>query len=284
MSSEKENSQLASSEQQAVQAVELSPLKTQWLLWLLALSFFTRIPVKLPEHLTNEQLSNMLHQASRYFALVGFVIGLASAVVYFFCQLFLPEPVSILLTMAFGLMLTGAFHEDGWADVWDGFGGGWSVEQKLNIMKDSRLGTYGASALFFMLALKFFALYELADFSNGLPIIALVVGHTLSRVVATSLIADMPYVAEDATSKAKPVAKQLSQTSLTCLLMTGLLVALLALPMIIVVKLAIVLLLTRIVLKLWFNKQLGGYTGDCLGAAQQLSELVIYLSFIVWLT
>lgn len=284
MSSELNPQNQSETAHQNVQSVAVSPLKYQWYLWLLALSFFTRIPVKLPTHLSNEMLRGMLHHASRYFALVGFVIGLSSAAVYFFAQIIFPEHISIIMTMAFGLLLTGAFHEDGWADVWDGFGGGWSLEQKLNIMKDSRLGTYGASALFFILLIKFFSLYELADYSNGLPIIALVVAHTLSRVVATSLIADMPYVAEDATSKVKPLAQQLSANGLLCLLATGLVVALLCLPWVVVVKLSIVLLITRSLIKLWFNKQLGGYTGDCLGAAQQLTEVVIYLSFIVWFT
>ena len=124
-----------------------SMLREQWYLILLAISFFTRIPVKLKVDVT----ASMLNQASRYFALVGVLIGGCSAVAYYLSATLLPVEIALLISMFCSVLLTGAFHEDGWADVWDGFGGGWTVENKLNIMKDSRLGTYGAAALFFIL-------------------------------------------------------------------------------------------------------------------------------------
>lgn len=240
---------------------------------LLAISFFTRIPVNLPETITAEQLS----KASRYFALVGLLIGVICSAVYLLSIDYLPKSIAVLLSMAASIMITGAFHEDGWADVWDGFGGGWSVEQKLNIMKDSRLGTYGAAALFIILFLKFQSLMVLVS-----PIAALILANTLSRVVATSLIVDMPYVALDATSKVKPIAQNLSSNSLLILLLTGLFVAVCVLPLAECFLLFIILFLFRGLLAFWFNRQLGGYTGDCLGAAQQSSEIVIYLSLLVF--
>jgi adenosylcobinamide-GDP ribazoletransferase len=240
---------------------------------LLAVSFFTRIPVNLPETITADQLS----KASRYFALVGLLIGVICSGVYLLSINYLPKSIALLLSMAASIMVTGAFHEDGWADVWDGFGGGWSVEQKLNIMKDSRLGTYGAAALFIILFLKFQSLMVLVS-----PIAALILANTLSRVVATSLIVDMPYVALDATSKVKPIAQNLSNNSLFILLLTGLLVAVCVLPLAECFLLFIILFLFRGLLAFWFNRQLGGYTGDCLGAAQQSSEIVIYLSLLVF--
>ncbi|MBL0710508.1 MAG: adenosylcobinamide-GDP ribazoletransferase, partial [Colwellia sp.] len=155
--------------------------------------------------------------------------------------------------------------------------GGWSIEQKLNIMKDSRLGTYGATALFVILMLKFQSLMALAS-----PIMALILAHTLSRVVATSLIYSMPYVAVDATSKVKPVAQELSKNSLMILLITGLVVSLWFLPLADCISLFVILFIFRSLLAFWFNRQLGGYTGDCLGAAQQSSEIVIYLSLLIF--
>lgn len=246
-------------------------IKNQWQLVLLALSFFTRVPVKVSAEVDSE----MLNKASRYFALIGLFIGLVCALVYAISLEVFPKNIAIILAIAVGILLTGAFHEDGWADVWDGFGGGWTVEQKLNIMKDSRLGTYGAASLFLILALKFFSLLALAS-----PIVALIVAHTLSRVVATSLIFDMPYVAEDATSKVKPLAQTLSNNSLKILLLTGAFVLFLSVEMTLAIVLIAILIVTRTVLKFWFTKQLGGYTGDCLGAAQQATEVVIYLSLI----
>jgi len=262
-------------------------LREQWHLLLLAISFFSRIPVQLKVDVT----ANMLNQASRYFAVVGVLIGACSALAFYLSASILPIELALLIAMFCSVLLTGAFHEDGWADVWDGFGGGWTVENKLNIMKDSRLGTYGAAALFFILMIKYQALLALIKqnithtallnesmLSESLSMLSiLVLGHGLSRVLATSLIADMPYVSEDATSKVKPLAQSLSSNSYLILLSTGGLVIALTLSFSIAWKLVAILLLTRWCLKRWFTKQLGGYTGDCLGAAQQLSEVVIYL-------
>ena len=262
-------------------------LREQWHLLLLAISFFSRIPVELKVDVT----ANMLNQASRYFAVVGVLIGACSAFAFYLSASILSIELALLIAMFSSVLLTGAFHEDGWADVWDGFGGGWTVENKLNIMKDSRLGTYGAAALFFILMIKYQALLALIQqnithtallnesmLSESLSVLSiLVLGHGLSRGLATSLIADMPYVSEDATSKVKPLAQSLSSNSYLILLSTGGLVIALTLSFSIAWKLVAILLLTRWCLKRWFTKQLGGYTGDCLGAAQQLSEVVIYL-------
>ena len=119
----------------------LQHCQQQYYLLLLALSFFTRVPVNLPDVVKPE----MLHKASRYFAIIGLFIGVVTALILILLSSFLPISLAILISMACGLLLTGAFHEDGWADVWDGFGGGWTVEQKLNIMKlnlDRSLGHY----------------------------------------------------------------------------------------------------------------------------------------------
>jgi adenosylcobinamide-GDP ribazoletransferase len=265
-------------------------LREQWHLMLLAISFFTRIPVKINVDVT----AGMLNQASRYFALVGVLIGGCSALAFYLSATVLPIELALLISMFCSVLLTGAFHEDGWADVWDGFGGGWTVENKLNIMKDSRLGTYGAAALFFILMIKYQALLALLNssivddsvISEALPLEVmsmlsiLLLGHCLSRVLATSLIADMPYVSEDATSKVKPLAQELSSNSYLMLLITGAVVIFFTLSFSIAWKLVAILFITRWCLKRWFTSQLGGYTGDCLGAAQQLSEVVIYLSLL----
>ncbi|MBB1368783.1 adenosylcobinamide-GDP ribazoletransferase [Pseudoalteromonas sp. SR44-5] len=253
---------------------------TQWQLLLLAISFLTRLPVQLRFNVSGAHLN----QASRYFALVGLLLGGLLALSYGVFQLLLPASISVLLMMAAGLLLTGAFHEDGWADVWDGFGGGWQVSQKLAIMKDSRLGTYGAAALFIMLLVKFQSLLFLSE-SLITVLSAIVIGQCVSRVVATSLIMGMEYVSEDATSKVKPLAMHLSVTSLVTLLVTAatLLVSLIAVGVLLwqtVFILVAVLLIIRVILIRWFKQQLGGYTGDCLGAAQQLSEIAIYLTFV----
>lgn len=268
---------------------------TQWQLLLLAISFLTRLPVPLNFTVTGVHLN----QASRYFALVGLLLGGLLAITYSVFQLLFPPSISVLLMMAVGLLLTGAFHEDGWADVWDGFGGGWQVEQKLAIMKDSRLGTYGAAALFIILLVKFQSLLSLSGSVQSETILsdsmlsmttlsmlsAIVIGQCLSRALATSLIFSMDYVSADATSKVKPLAMQLSVTSLVTLVLTGaaVLICFIALGVMVwqtATVIIAVLLLLRLLLIYWFKQQLGGYTGDCLGAAQQLSEVTIYLTLV----
>jgi len=252
----------------------------QYYLLLLALSFFTRIPVRLPEVIKPE----MLHKASRYFALVGVFIGVVTALIFAVFASFLPISLAILISMACSLLLTGAFHEDGWADVWDGFGGGWTVEQKLNIMKDSRLGTYGAAALFFILMLKYQSLLLLTSSEDNSILMlccALILAHTLSRAVSTSLIFSMTYVSEDAQSKVKPLAQHLSINSLLVLVITGALVLFILLPALHCLVMVICLWGMRQLLIFWFNRQLGGFTGDCLGAAQQVLEVAIYIILLV---
>ncbi len=240
-------------------------------LLLLALSFFTRVPVRLPDEIS----PNMLHQASRYFGVIGLFIGVVSAAIYYLAAMLFPIPISVLLAMATSVLLTGAFHEDGWADVWDGFGGGWSIEQKLIIMKDSRIGTYGGAALIFIILLKFYSLVALSSLFSVIS--ALILAHTLSRVVATSLIFTMHYVQEDAASKVKPLAQHLSKNGVLVLVLTGVVVGLFLLTWQTFFALTLCLVITRQLLSFWFNRQLGGYTGDCLGAAQQFTEVVIYL-------
>ncbi|MFT6900017.1 MAG: adenosylcobinamide-GDP ribazoletransferase [Colwellia sp.] len=252
----------------------------QYYLLLLALSFFTRIPVRLPEVVKPE----MLHQASRYFALIGLFIGVITASTLVLLASFLPISLAVLISMAVSLLLTGAFHEDGWADVWDGFGGGWTVEKKLNIMKDSRLGTYGAASLFFILMIKYQSLVLLSSHSSN-PLlalsVALIIAHTLSRAVSTSLIFSMAYVSEDAQSKVKPLAQHLSLKGLLVLLITAALVMFSLLPALYCLVLIGGLWVMRLLLIFWFNRQLGGFTGDCLGAAQQILEVAVYIILLV---
>ncbi|OAN18812.1 adenosylcobinamide-GDP ribazoletransferase [Photobacterium jeanii] len=254
---------------------ECSPLKKQWQIFLVALAFFTRIPIPANTPYSSERLN----QANRYFGLVGCIVGACSALVYLLAASLLTPPLAIGLAIATSLLLTGAFHEDGLADVFDGFGGGWTVEQKLSIMKDSRLGTYGAAALVVCIGTKWLALSTLAEHSVWLPALALFSLHGLSRVCAASLIFSYPYVRADQTSKVKPLANQQTQLDLWVLMLTAL-VLLALFPLATACSLALCLIFVRYACGKWFKRQLGGYTGDCLGAAQQLSEVSGYLLLV----
>ena len=240
-------------------------------LFFVAMSFFTRLPVPGWVVVDNEKLN----QSSRYFGLVGLVIGIICAIVFWLSQLVLPNSIAILLSMVVGILVTGAFHEDGLADTADGFGGGRTVEDKLRIMKDSRLGSYGALSLGIVLLLKWQLLVELALYSPMAAVSAMIAGHTLSRVVASSLIFSEQYVRGEE-GKAKPLANNQEFNDLFILIASGIFV-LLWLNGMVAFVLFLTLWMVRILLGAFFRKQIGGYTGDTLGAAQQISEVCCYL-------
>ena len=251
-----------------------------WLNLRLALVFLTRIPITINEQIDDQDIN----QTSAYFVIAGYGIGLLMITVLWL-TLVLPDSVAVLLTMAFGLMLTGAFHEDGLADTFDGVGGGWTAEQKLSIMKDSRLGTYGACALFLALTLKYVLLLSLLQVSLFTVALLLVVCQGLSRGLAVSLIASMDYLTLDEQSKTKPVAKSLPENA-GLLLSSSALVGVVALYSMLPIDFWDLLLVAVIVIAIrWFfvrfiQRKLGGYTGDVLGAAQQVFELSLYIMLL----
>ena len=242
-------------------------------LFFIALQFFTRVPI--PAWVGFEAV--WLQHASRYFPLVGVVVGGVTAIVYAAAAWLWPAPVAVLLSTVAGIWLTGAFHEDGFADTCDGFGGGTTAERVMLIMKDSRIGTYGAVGIGLMLAVK---CVTLALLPPSMVIGALLVAHPLSRFAAATLIYTMEYARAE--GKAKPLAQHMSGAELAiaaaCTVLACAAVAcsgVLAWAVIgaaTVAAAAAAVWLARI-----FMRRIGGYTGDCLGAVQQLSEVAIYL-------
>ncbi|WP_108802548.1 adenosylcobinamide-GDP ribazoletransferase [Aquimarina sp. Aq107] len=237
-----------------------------------ALMFFTRIPC--PKWVNHDP--GYLRKSSKYFPLVGILIGgIGASIFYGFSFLFSLE-ISLLLSMFSTIYATGAFHEDGFADVCDGFGGGWTKEKILLIMKDSRLGTYGTIGILLLLAIKFSALREIAPIYIPLVIIS---GHSLSRFIATTLIFTHPYVRDTEDSKAKPAAKSMSVSMLMISAFFGIVPLVFFLNPLILLTL-IPMYLSKMFLAAKFKKWIGGQTGDCAGAVQQLSEVVFYLSIL----
>ncbi|MBE9399461.1 adenosylcobinamide-GDP ribazoletransferase [Pontibacterium sp. N1Y112] len=233
-----------------------------------ALTFFTRIPA--PSWV--EFSDSNLNHASRYFPWIGLIVGATAALVYLVACMLFPPAIAITLSMVATVWLTGGFHEDGLADVCDGFGGGWKKTQILTIMKDSRLGTYGALGLVFALFMKF---QTLSLIEQLIP--ALLLAHTLSRFAAITLIYSDDYVREDQQSKAKPLANRMSRRELMIAAIPVLLCLIPLGPKIWLVIIPVWLM--RNWLSYFFRRWIGGYTGDCLGATQQLCELTVYLYF-----
>lgn len=251
-------------------------MRYQLELFLTALGFFTRIPVPGWIAWSPERLNH----AARYFPWVGWVVGLAGAGVFLAAAWLLPASLAVVLSMAATIRLTGAFHEDGWADAWDGLGGGWEKEQALRIMKDPRIGSYGTIGLVLVLLAKALALVELAQRGSGWAALALLVAHPLSRLGSTSLIHFLVYVRDDDGAKSKPLAHRLTGRELAIAAAGGLAPLLLLPPLPATCALAGAILTTLYASRL-FRRRLGGYTGDCLGAAQQGAELAIYLGILI---
>ena len=244
-------------------------------LFFTALMFYTRIPC--PKWVGHD--SGHLNHATRYFPLMGWIVGGGMAGAVYLGLWVFPLSVSLLLGLAVSVLLTGAFHEDGFADVCDGFGGGWTKEQILLIMKDSRLGTYGTMGLLLLMGTKFWVLYELGQQGVVLLLSTIVTSHAASRGMAATFIRTHEYVREDTDSKAKPVAQQLSWSNLLVALGFALL-PLALFPHWLLVASVLPALLMRWYLGRYFTRWIGGYTGDCLGATQQLCELSMMLAVL----
>jgi adenosylcobinamide-GDP ribazoletransferase len=249
-------------------------IKKEIRVFLTALMFFTRIPM--PKNLGVTDLN----KSSRYFPLVGIIVGLIGALTFYGAFfLFKDFWIASFLSLGATLLVTGAFHEDGLADVADGFGGGWTKERILEIMKDSRVGAYGVIALIVVLGLKVSLVTKLTN-----ALILYVAAHSVSRVMPVFFLRFMHYSREDDQSKIKPLATQISWWGLFIAMVTGLLPLVIA---VLVFHFNVYLFLSLIPCGLltlylgwYFKKWIGGYTGDCLGATQQLNEVVFYLSVL----
>jgi adenosylcobinamide-GDP ribazoletransferase len=237
-----------------------------------ALRFFTRLPVPAWVGHSDAQLSG----AARYFPLVGIIVGAIGGAVTYAAMWVLPDGIAVLLGMAATILATGAFHEDGFGDACDGFGGGWNKAQVLAIMKDSRVGSYAAIGIALLLLAKWNALLELQP--EILPL-TLVAGHAVSRFAATVLMFALDYARDDDSSKSKPVTARMNAGELAVAALFGLApCALLPLPELAYALAAVALLAFGAAR--YFLRRIGGYTGDCLGATQQVTELAFYLGLL----
>jgi adenosylcobinamide-GDP ribazoletransferase len=243
-----------------------------------AVMFFTRIRV--PKRLQWSEA--LMQKAAAWYPAVGWIVGGIGAGVTWLSGRFFPAAlVPVLFGMIATLLVTGAFHEDGLADTCDAFFGGYTRDRVLEIMKDSRVGSFGAAGLFMVLVTKaalLVACIEKPGWSRfGNPVFCLVVCHSISRAASATLLRLLTYVrANDLIgAKSKPMATRITSPRLLFGLLTGFAPAALfvhpsRLPML--VALAAV---TTVGMAVWFRKRIGGYTGDCLGATQQVVEMVV---------
>jgi adenosylcobinamide-GDP ribazoletransferase len=258
-------------------------MTAQLRLFLIALQFYTRLPVtgRLAEWVGWD--TDRLGRSTRYFPLVGALVGVLQALVFMVASLGLPHPVALLLALAAGLLLTGAFHEDGWADFCDGLGVMANRARMLEVMRDSRIGAYGAIGLVVLLLLRYETLvYMDADWIAA----ALVCAAAFSRGCSVLVMISLPYArADDADAKAGLVAQHVPPADA----IVALGIALLPLALLTVwigdptpAGLGVMLaLLATAAIRRIIRRRLQGYTGDCLGAVQQVAEVAFLLGLLV---
>ncbi len=250
--------------------------------FLVALQFLTRVPV--PDRWLQPWDPDWLQKGAQHFPGGGALIGaVAAAALVGASQLWGPL-VAGALAVASTVWLTGAFHEDGWADTWDGLGGAVSRERALTIMKDSRIGTYGAVGLVLMLLGRVGALAELGGVDLRGAALALWLSHALARGLPVLLLWALPYAGDVEHAKAKPMAQQatagtLLGAGLWSAAVSGAALGLGLAPAALGAAL-LGLLLVGLVMGLWLRRRLGGYTGDTLGASEQAGELAVLLAVL----
>ena len=264
-------------------------MKKEWKIFLTAIMYFTRIRV--PATIDHSPL--YLQKSPKYFPVVGWIVGGICSLVFLVFSRFVSPDIGIISSMIAGLLTTGAFHEDGFADVCDGFGGGWTKEKILLIMKDSRIGAFGAIGLLGILGSKFLLLKELLSCTPELDhptslifynyryfILAVIGAHSLSRLMPVFVIQGWENVTDNEHNKSKPVtSNKLSAGELILAILLAL-APFVFLPWQFLLVI-IPVLYTTYKLSRYFKKWIGGYTGDCLGAIQQMTELVVYLGFVI---
>lgn len=251
-------------------------MKNELATFFTALQFLTRLPSIMPDAYSPKRMTASV----RYYPLVGALVGGLSALLFVVADFVLPHLIAVILAVAGGLLMTGAFHEDGLADAMDGVGGGVSREHALAIMKDSRIGAYGALALIVAIALKIAAL---AVMTPAMLCLALVTAHGLSRLSSVVVIASSRYVRDE--GAAKPVADGVSPMALIIAGATGFIILSVGLffqPVAVLASAVMGLIIGHIAMRFFYERKLGGYTGDALGAVQQASEIGFYLGLGAW--
>lgn len=235
--------------------------------------YFTRLslPIRVEYRKENQ------HLALTWFPLVGVVVGLMGGVAYYPAGMVFPASVAVVLALGVMVLVTGAFHEDGFADVCDAFGGGYSAEQRLKIMKDSRVGTYAVLGLVLLLMMKIALLTEMD--SSVVPAV-LVASHALSRWSVLIIAMRWPYARPSGASKSRDTSHPLSAGRFFIASVLGVAPLIYFCSWWILVSVPLVIMFALMAGR-WFKARIGGYTGDCLGAVQQVNELLVMVVLFV---
>jgi adenosylcobinamide-GDP ribazoletransferase len=241
----------------------------------ICIQLLTRLPV----YISDSQEGFSISGASRLFPIVGAIIGIIAAAVLWVGSWFtFPSAILALLALLTMTLVTGALHEDGLADTFDGLGGGLTREQKLSIMRDSQIGSYGVMALLFSFGLRWAALTEITEQGFDVVLMSLIATAAASRAALPAVMHFIPVAREDGLSVG--AGKPSFDRAITALLIgVGFLLFLLGFRTCIV---AIGLSALVAGMFVYFvAMRLGGQTGDVLGATQQITETTIFLAILI---
>ncbi|WP_045835269.1 adenosylcobinamide-GDP ribazoletransferase [Hyphomicrobium sp. 99] len=235
----------------------------------IALQFLTRIPLKHIDPLPRDWLV----RAAKYLPLVGGLIGIATGGIILLASHVLPSPLPVILGLAFAILVTGGLHEDGLADTADAFGGGRTRERCLEIMKDSSIGTFGTLALIVTLALKAAALAVVDPLSAAKIVIA---GFAGARAAAVLALASLSYAGGEV-AKVSRTTSDMTQSEIAVTLATGLIFGLICLSPLVFLLSTLFAGAAAGIVALIAHQKIGGYTGDVLGAIEQVYETTFFI-------
>lgn len=239
-----------------------------------AFVFFTRLPFWRLKAFNVSQ--EYYKQVINCWPIVGWLTAVAMVAVLWLTAQVLPFTIAVLLAIISRLLITGALHEDGLADFFDGFGGGVTRERILTIMKDSHIGTYGVLSLI----VYFLMLYTVLGAMNlQVACVVILVGDPLCKLIASQITLFLPYARTEETSKAKVVYNKMSMKPFFISLFFGLfpMLFLMGIKQYIAVIFPVLIFCILVFL---MKKKIGGYTGDCCGALFLLCELSFYLGVL----
>ena len=238
---------------------------------LAAFIFFTRLPFWRLKEVPSECFKHVVP----YWPWVGRLTGSAMTMVLALGSLVMPVSLAWIWAIIARLLITGALHEDGLADFFDGFGGGTTRERTLAIMKDSHIGTYGVIGLI----IYFLLMLELRHLPVSMLCTLVVCGDCWGKLCASQLINFLPYARKEEDSKAKVIYNRMSSKELFICIMGGTL-PLWLLPLSLWGALVAPCLILAFLILL-MKRRLQGYTGDCCGATFLMCEMAFYLSALI---
>ncbi|HEX3644645.1 MAG TPA: adenosylcobinamide-GDP ribazoletransferase [Vicinamibacterales bacterium] len=247
-------------------------MKRQWLLLLVAVQFLTRLPVPIAAELPQDALPD----SARFFPVVGAIVALGAIAIDLVVGAHANRSVSVVLILIYVVIVTGGLHEDGLADAADGFGGGWTKDRVLAIMRDSNIGSFGALAIGGSLLARFVFLTSLpaGDFHR-----VLLAGQVLGRWAMVPLAYWLPPARNDQGQGARLARKTSTSTLVAATALAVIPVSFAGGPaaMAMIVAAGGVAAVTGA----YYRRRIGGITGDCLGATCQLTECAVYLTGVI---